>query len=448
MVDFAIQKLLCGQPISRIIGNTELEFAVMSRRLALDFDTTFCNGEDKSEAERNQMTQVERYMRVCLGVKEGLDSAVTVASSEPILSEAAAIAMQQPRFRSCRSLRNILQWPGMSKGDRGELITCNISIDTLDSLMFENRQLKSLSVEVTSYFQALFASDIYTKKIQSMLPSKLADDSQKHTFAATFANSRIYVTHFIKVYDYNVLSVEFLAKCAARGVAIVCADYQRAVDVVIPIVIDKDKSLTKENVTALLLQSKNDVSYSTNVFPSLFHIMDPYALCIFDRSTENPPPVIRMVYALASKESGVCVVKPPVRKALPRAAKEKAAKTKLNKYAYTSFDIWCAQASSKTFRAIQTHEDGIYAELLKMSQDVPMMFQPPEEYLASTAMSMYPCGTSSAGHWQFCEAFEEHPDEQMVADEEMASCEDEEMASGEDEEMVADKGDSDEENSE
>jgi hypothetical protein len=445
MDDFAIQKLLCGQPISRLIGNTELEFAVMSRRLALDFDTTFCNGEDKSEAERNQMTQVERYMRVCLGVKEGLDSAVTVASSEPILSEAAAIAMQQPRFRSCRSLRNILQWPGMSKGDRGELITCNISIDTLDSLMFENRQLKSLSVEVTSYFQALFASDIYTKTIQSMLPSKLADDSQKHTFAATFANSRIYVTHFIKVYDYNVLSVEFLAKCAARGVGIVCADYQRAVDVVIPIVIDKDKPLTKENVTALLLQSKNDVSYSTNVFPSLFHIIDPYALGIFDRSTENPPPVIRMVYALASKESGVCVVKPPVRKALPRAAKEKAAEkqaaeTKLNKYAYTSFDIWCAQASSKTFRAIQTHEDGIYAELLKMSQDVPMMFQPPEEYLASTAMSMYPCGTSSAGHWQFCEAFEEHPDEEMVADEEMAS--------GEDEEVAADKGDSDEENSE
>jgi hypothetical protein len=98
-----------------------------------------------------------------------------------------------------------------------------------------------------------------------MLPSKLADEGRELTFAATFANSRIYVTHFIKVYDYNVLSVEFLAMCAARGVAIVCADYQRAVDVVIPIVIDKDKPLTKENVTALLLQSKNDADYTTNV---------------------------------------------------------------------------------------------------------------------------------------------------------------------------------------
>ncbi len=433
MVQFAIQKLLCGSQDHKISGDTKREFAIMSRRLALDFDTTVCNGKEKQEAERNQMTQVERHMRVCLGVKEGLDSAVTVAASEPILSEAAAIVMQQPGFRSCQSLRNILQWPGMSKGDRGELITCNISIDTLDSVMFEDRQLKSLSVEVTEYFQALFASNIYTKKIQSMLPSKLADEGRNHTFAATFANSRIYVTHFIKVYDYKVLSVEFLAKCAARGVAIVCADNQRAVDVIFPIVIDKDKPLTKENVTALFKQSKNNRKYSANMFSPVFHAMDPYALSVFDKSTENPPPVIRMVYALASKKSGVSVVNPPQRKLPPRAAKQKAVPKK-KKYAYTSFDIWCAQASSSTFRAIQTDENGIYAELLKLSRDVPKMFRPPKEYLTTSAMSMYPCGTSSAGHWQFCEASQE---QEMVSDEdqEMVSDEDQEMVSDEDQEM-------------
>jgi hypothetical protein len=32
------------------------------------------------------------------------------------------------------------------------------------------------------------------------------------------------------------------------------------------------------------------------------------------------------------------------------------------------------------------------------------MFQPPEEYLTDCAMSMYPCATSSPGHWQFCSA--------------------------------------------
>ena len=417
MVDFAIQKLLCAAKDYNISGDTEREFAIMSRRLALDFDTTVCDRKEKQEAELNQMTQVERHMRVCLGVKEGLDSAVTVAASEPILSEAAAIVMQQSGFRSSQSLRNILKWPGMSKGDQGELITCNISIDTLDSLMFEDHQLKSLSVEVTSYFEALFASDIYTKKIQSMYPSKLADESRNQTFASTFANSRIYVTHFIKVYDYKVLSVEFLAKCAVRGVAIVCADNQRAVDVIFPIVIDKDKPITKENVTALFKQSKNDVGYSTKVFPSVFHAMDPYALGVFDKSTENPPPVIRMVYALATRKSGVYVAKPPQRKLPPRGAKQKAIPKK-KKYAYTSFDIWCAQASSSTFRAIQEDENEIYAELLKLSRDVLKMFQPSNKYLTTNAMSMYPCGTSGAGHWQFCGERVLDEDQEMVLDEE------------------------------
>jgi hypothetical protein len=328
MIDFAIQKLLCCLWPNNSL-DTGRQFAVMSRRLALDFDTTVCDGKEREEAERNQMVQVERHMRVCLAVKEGLDSAVTVAASEPILSEAAATVMQHPSFRSSRALRNILQWPGMSKGDRGELITQNITIDTLDSVMFENHQLKSLSVEVTAYFQALFASDIYTTTIESMLPSRLGSEDRNRTFAETFANSRIYVTHFIKVYDYNVLSTEFLAKCAARGAAIVYADNQPAVDIVIPVVIDKDKPLTKENVAPLFKQSKNDLKYKAKVIPSVFHAMDPYALGTFDISTKNPPPVIRMVYALASRKSKVRIVRPPELKPPSRTAK----------YAYTSFDI-------------------------------------------------------------------------------------------------------------
>jgi len=78
--------------------------------------------------ERNQMVQVEKHMRVCLGVKEGFETIVTVASSEPILVEAAATVMQHEDFRSCRALREILKWPGMSKGDRGELIVANITL--------------------------------------------------------------------------------------------------------------------------------------------------------------------------------------------------------------------------------------------------------------------------------------------------------------------------------
>jgi len=279
-------------------------------------------------------------------------------------------------------LRGILQWPGMSKGEQGELVTCDISIDTLDSLMFEDKALRSLVVDATSYFEALFASDIYEKKIKDSFPSKLRELGQNKTFAETFKDSRIYVTHFIKVYDYKVLSAEFLMKCAA---AIVCADNQLDVDVILPMIY-KDQLLKKENVTCILVQSKNDAMFSIKPQRYLF---DAMRLSIF---TTNPPPVIRMVYALASCESAVCIVRRPSRKVNEEKTND-----------YTSFDIWCAQASSATFKAIQPDENKTYQELLKLSRDIPNICEPEEDDLKADAKSMYPCATSDPGHWQsFC----------------------------------------------
>jgi len=80
----------------------------MSRRLALDFNTTVCFGSERTEAESNQMIQVERHMRVCLGIKPWFESFVTVAASEPVLTEAAATVMQY-NFRSCEISCNGLE---------------------------------------------------------------------------------------------------------------------------------------------------------------------------------------------------------------------------------------------------------------------------------------------------------------------------------------------------
>ncbi|KAF8328923.1 uncharacterized protein EI90DRAFT_3155623 [Cantharellus anzutake] len=202
-------------------------------------------------------------------VKDGFESVVTVAASEPILTEAAAIILRTVRDkdRSCQMLRDILEWPGMSKGDRGELITCNIIIDT-----------------------ALFTHDIYRKSIKDSLPSRLLTGSCNDSFAETFKSSRIYITHFIKVYDFKVLSVQYLFKLAARGVGVVCADNQHGIDVVIPILY-QDTILRRNNMSVPMIQSKNDDSYGTSPNQHLFDKMDPFKLGIFVKST-GPPPVV------------------------------------------------------------------------------------------------------------------------------------------------------------
>lgn len=393
MVVFAMEKLLCRtyQPHECLNASKEELFAILSHRLALDFNTPACSGSRRRSAEKNQMVQVEKHMRVCLGVREGFESLVTVAASEPILVEAAATIMQHKEFSSCLALREILGWPGMSKGDRGELIVAHITIDTIDHLSFNNRKLKSFIVKATSYFEALFAQELYQDHIKKAMPSKLRDDNEDKSFAETFKDSLIYLTHFIKVYDYSVLTDGFIMACAARGVGIICADNHAGVDLVIPMLY-KDHILKRANMTVILKQSKNDATYSTTPKQYLFNVMNPFTLKVFNKSERTPRPIIRMVYALAARRSIVHVMQRGMRTS-PRKAKG------IINHNYTSFDIWCGHTSSSTFGAIRPENDATYQELLKQSKEVVEMFDPEQDSMKELTMSMYPCATSKPAHW-------------------------------------------------
>jgi len=123
--------------------------------------------------------------------------------------------------------------------------------------MFKDTQLQSLIVNATSYFEALFGSKNY-ETIRNSFPSTLAHQNHNKTFSEIFKDARLYTTHFIKVYDYESLSAEFLLKCLVRGVAIVCADNQRGV---LPMLY-KNSVLKIENITCILIQSKNDPAFS------------------------------------------------------------------------------------------------------------------------------------------------------------------------------------------
>lgn len=395
----------------------EEQFAVLSHRVALDFDTPSCSGSKRRKAEKNQMVQVEKHMRVCLGVKEGFETIVTVAASEPILVEAAATVMQHKDFSSCRALREILKWPGMSKGDRGELIVANITIDTLDGLAFKDGNLSSFVIKTTSYFEALFAQNIYKDKIQNAMPSTLRDDSDNKTFGETFKDSYVYVTHFIKVYDYSVLTDRYIMALAARGVAILCADNQAGVDMILPMVYE-DSVLRRTNITVIMIQSKNNSNFSTTPHRYLFDLMNPFTLGTFNKQDDNPRPVIRMVYALAARKPIVQVLERG-RPTPERAAKDKGkGKDKDNGKSedngkgkgksqgqssirsFTSFDIWCGHTSSSTFGAIRPEDNETYRELLKRSKDVVEMFEPEQQSMREVTMSMYPGATSNNAHWR------------------------------------------------
>ncbi|KAG6842777.1 hypothetical protein H0H87_010518, partial [Tephrocybe sp. NHM501043] len=84
VIAFAAHKLL-GPGENRVFGS-EQQLACLSRRVPIDFYSTVA-------ARKQEELQVEGHLRVCLHVHPGFEAMVTVAPSEPLLSEAAARLM-------------------------------------------------------------------------------------------------------------------------------------------------------------------------------------------------------------------------------------------------------------------------------------------------------------------------------------------------------------------
>jgi hypothetical protein len=162
------------------------------------------------------MVQAEKHMRVRLGAKERFESLVTcsIFGANPGRDCGHCHAAQRLQFSSCAITNLTIVWN--EQGGAGGTHVANIIIDTLDSLSFREGKLQTFVVKATSYFEALFAQGLYKDRIQNARPLRLRDDGNIKTFGETFKDAHIYVTHFIKVYDYSVLNNGFIMALATR----------------------------------------------------------------------------------------------------------------------------------------------------------------------------------------------------------------------------------------
>ena len=92
LLDFAVEKLLCGtfNP-SKELTKSQI-YAVLSQCLALDINTTHYPITSQGPLELMHILheQIANHMCVCVAVESGIETLYAVASSEPILSEAAS----------------------------------------------------------------------------------------------------------------------------------------------------------------------------------------------------------------------------------------------------------------------------------------------------------------------------------------------------------------------
>ena len=361
---------------------TDMEkLACMTVRIPLEFNARILSSKDR------ERTLVEKHMRVCLRVDPGRETAYAIAPSEAILAEASCLVMRNPNFDLPRCLLAELEHPGLDKGSRGELIVMTICLEARDAAV---KQLSHSIIPVKEYIKALIANKYHDMVLHSAPRKTRTSDDAERTLADTFCSSKIYFNHFVKFRDRGVIGRDFLWRLIARGAAAICTDGQPAIDVIIPFLY-KDEVLRKENVSAFLIQSKNDRSFQAEPDTSLFDSIRPHNIGFFDRGETTTVPIIRMVFALASSTSSVTTINPPQRKQPPRTSTQ-------NVESFTAFDIWCAKASHDTFESIK--DDDVFQKLLLQSYRHAEIYTTKRPALEAMTRSMNPASESNAVHWR------------------------------------------------
>ena len=335
-------------------------------------------------------------MRICLHIDKSLELLTTVAPSELILAEGGRSWNGMEDYDLPRKLLEHLQHTGLDKGNRGELVALVILTAACDHAW--RKKTAARAYKLLDFFESLFPKIEY-QKISDAQPHKFQPNYQGQTFSATFANAKIYFNHFIKVNDYKVISRKYLWMLMARGAAVLCADNQRGFDIIIPFLVYASH-LGRSTISAIVIQVKNDATFTQEPKRYLFDAMNPFSIGFFDQAEENTLPVIRMVFALASPNPAVHVVNDD--------EKRRSARLEANREPdrFTAYDIWCAQASHATFSVIKSEDEGIYGHLMRLSKEFPRAYEPYSKIneAATLRRMMNPGTASDLAHWsQFCD---------------------------------------------
>ena len=324
---FAIQKLLGG---FGDLGNPTLPdyldrtLACLSIRVPLEFSFSHPN-------PRHIVAKlIERHLRLCTIATNDFELLLTTTGSEPLLAEAAFEVVNKSMNSPIYHLSIHMDDNCVNYGERGELVVALLVLQARDAVAGVS---KSRWVSVADFMKKLLGNSI-----NSALPLFAREGEEQKPLANTFENSRIWFNHILKVRNMDLMNVRYLWRFITRGAMILCANNQRGVDLVVPICYS-GSVLSHRTVTAILIQVKNDTHFGETAHRSLFDGMDPFDIGLFDEKGGEPLPIIRMVFALASK-------KPVVK---PHGPQRRSHKYRI----FTSYDIWCAGIFRKTFPFIK-----------------------------------------------------------------------------------------------
>ncbi|KIL64218.1 hypothetical protein M378DRAFT_628828 [Amanita muscaria Koide BX008] len=370
IVQFAAVKL-CARKNYRLgdaLNHIE-KLACLAQRLPIEFHSVTYASKLK------ELELVERHMRILLRLDAGFESLTTVSASEPLLSEAAYLMMNpDTKFKAAEMLTSCLDGYVIHKGDRGELLVMLLftlardrAVGQPDGYGLPDSGQRWCSV--LKFMNALFEFERHPPGGASL--------------KASFAKSKIFFNHWVKVHQYTVVDVQYLAQLMRRGAALLCATNQAGIDGIIPYLLT-GYTIFPKNVGVILWQGNNDAKFTDEPKRSLFKAMNPYKLGILNK--EDNIPIIRIVFALASEKP-----------CLARVVCEDGV---------DSLDFWVAGISPTVFSPVGDDDASIWTALLQATygwEDIykknpdGSLTDPAEEGLRR---SMNPGTAKDGSHWE------------------------------------------------
>jgi hypothetical protein len=267
--------------------------------------------------------QIANYMRVCVAIGDGIESLRGVASSEPILSEAASYIMSSKDFSLPVALSHVLGGYCINQGDRGELVVSSFFTWARDQVVRDFRPIDTRAqlcphFKVTDLFGKLFSESAYESTMKCSKPSLCASGSRSRrrsrrksaagaTFEDAFKHAHMHFNHVIKPYEHKALTRLTLLAFMVRGAAAIGANGQPGFDAVYPYLTNTTQ-LDIDEVGFIIVQVKNnpDITVSQRgAIDDIFLKMDPFSCHLIDDSDKVdglfPVPIIRILFLLSAE---------------------------------------------------------------------------------------------------------------------------------------------------
>jgi hypothetical protein len=398
LLHFAVQKLLCASNVTKDtkLNNSQI-YATLSQRLALDVNSTQYPGAPQGPLEimHTLHEQVANHMRVCVAVGNGIETLYAVASSEPILSEAASYVMRLTNLSMANALKLVLSGFGISQGDRGELLVAALFTCARD-LLFKTLPITPMvqlcpSFSVVNLFSTLFQESAFNTISKSM-PSLCRPKAAELPFEQAFKNTSMHFNHFIKPQDRAVISRGYLLLYMARGAAAWGANCQPGFDAIYPFICGDN--LVRKQVGFIIVQVKND----SNVYRSKLHVfpgMDPFTCGLLEDSDLEddgtfPIPIIRLLFLLA-KSPGI---KQQIYLSPSHGASKGLAKDGSSRF--TSYDFEISGISPEVFHPVAKDQSPMAWNALINQSEWSSLYHGDDE---DVVRAQLPGGASAQAHW-------------------------------------------------